>query len=273
MINFSEKYDHKKFGSFLKNFLPEDFLVKNEELEVAENNEYFKKAILLGSVKSLDELVVIKIERKRSEKSRITITKELFKFLDSYGYSRALIITFSKKEDHYRFSFITSDLNWVGTKVNKEFSDPKRLSFLLGVGSKVHTATKHLIEQGKVTNFDDLYSRFNIEIINDEFYEHYKNLFINLKDKLEKDFDIKIKHFAFPFGTFDSINQSSLKILDKNYQFIHSGLRGNNKKTTKLIYRDAVNPEMTINRLKAFLIGNADFLYKRKYKKLNGYLN
>lgn len=187
MINFSEKYDKKKFGSFLKNFLPEDLLEKNEELEIAEDNEYFKRAILLGSVKSLDDLVVIEIERKRSEKSRITITKQLFKYLDTYGYSRALIVTFSEKENHYRFSLITSDLNWNGTKVNKDFSNPKRLSFLLGVGSKVHTATKHLIDDGKVKNFEDLYSRFNIEIVNDEFYDHYKNLYINLKNKLDQD--------------------------------------------------------------------------------------
>ena len=54
-------------------------------------------------------------------------SKELFKFLDTYGYSKALVVTFSEKESHYRFSLITSDLNWIGTKVNKEFSNPKRL--------------------------------------------------------------------------------------------------------------------------------------------------
>ena len=127
MINFSEKYDSKKFDAFLKEFLTKDFLKKNIELKVDKDNEYFKKAILLGSVKSLNELVVLEIERKRSEKSRITITKELFKFLDSFGYSSALIVTFSEKEDHYRFSLITSDLSWIGAKVKKEFSDPKRL--------------------------------------------------------------------------------------------------------------------------------------------------
>jgi len=187
MINFSEKYDRKKFYLFLKQFLPEDLLENNEELQVEEGNEYFKKAFLLGSVKSLEGLMVIEVERKRSEKSRITITKELFKFLDTYGYSKALVVTFSEKESHYRFSLITSDLNWVGTKVNKEFSNPKRLSFLLGMGSKVHTATKHLIEQGKVKDFDDLFSRFNIEIINEEFFEHYKNLYLDLKKKLNRD--------------------------------------------------------------------------------------
>ena len=58
---------------------------------------------------------------------------------------------------------------------------------------------------------------------------------ISSKDKLEKYFGIKIKHFAFHFGTFNSINQKAIKILDKNYDFIHSGLRGNNKKSILLI--------------------------------------
>ena len=187
MINFSEKYDRKKFQLFLKEFLPDDLLEKIEELHVDEGNQYFKKAVLLGSVKSLEELVIIEVERKKSEKSRITITKELFKFLDTYGYSKALVVTFSEKEPHYRFSLIKSDFNWSGTKVNKEFSNPKRLSFLLGEGSKIHTATKHLIKKGKISDFEDLHTRFNIEIINDEFYEHYKNLFLDLKDKLDGD--------------------------------------------------------------------------------------
>ena len=84
---------------------------------------------------------------------------------------------------------------------------------------------------------------------------------IKSKLNLEKEFGIKINHFAFPFGTFKSINKNSLEILNQNFDFIHSGLRGNNKniKNNKLVFRDAVNPEMGITRLKSFLIGNADF--------------
>jgi Alw26I/Eco31I/Esp3I family type II restriction m6 adenine DNA methyltransferase len=206
MINFSKKYDKKQFNSFLKQFLPKDFKEINNELEIDKNNNFFQKATLIGSVKSLGELAIIEVERIKSERSRITITKELFKFLELYGFSKSLVITFSEKESHYRFSLITSDLNWVSeTKVKKEFSNPKRLSFLLGVGSKVHTASKHLIEQGKVKDFDDLHARFNIEIVNDEFYEHYKNLYLNLSNKLNKDktfsnfakkIDLEVNHFA-----------------------------------------------------------------------------
>ena len=177
MINFNEKYERKEFQLFLKDFLPHDYLETLNELKIDKSNNFFKKATLLGSVKSLENLVIIEVERIKSEKSRITITKELFKFLELYGYSKALVITFSEIEDHYRFSLIKSDLNWSSeTKVKKEFSNPRRLSFLIGKGSKIHTATKHLLEQGKVKNFDDLYSRFNIEIVNDEFYEHFSSL-------------------------------------------------------------------------------------------------
>ena len=206
MINFSQKYDRKKFQLFSKEFLPKDFIETNDELEVDEANDYFQKATLLGSVKSLEGLAIIEVERKKPEKNRITITKELFKFLELHGYSQALVVTFSKKESHYRFSLIKSELNWTSeTKVKKEFSNPKRLSFLLGVGSKVHTATKHLAELGKVKNFEDLYARFNIEIVNDEFYEHYKNLFLNLTNKLDRDkefssfakrINLETNHFA-----------------------------------------------------------------------------
>ena len=154
MINFSKSYNRSNFLLFLKEFLPKDYNQDIQEIEINEDNKYFKKINLIGIVKSLNNLFVIEAERKKPEKSRIIIAKELFKFLEVHGYSNALVITFSEKESHYRFSLITSDLTWVTeTKVKKSFSNPKRLSFLLGQGSKVHTAIKHLINQGKIKDF------------------------------------------------------------------------------------------------------------------------
>ena len=194
MINFSDSYNREKF-QILKDFLPNDYIQKTEEIEIDEKNNYFQKINLLGFVKSLNDLVIIEAQRKKPEKSRIVVAKELFKFLDENGYSNALVITYSDRESHYRFSLITSNLSWVSdTKVKKQFSNPKRLSFLMGLGSKIHTATKHLVIEGKIKDFDDLHARFNIEIINDEFYEHYKNLFLNLVEKL--DADTKFSNFA-----------------------------------------------------------------------------
>lgn len=188
MIDFTKKYERINIRSFLKEFLPKDYTETENELKIDKDNKYFSKAVLLGNVNSLDGLVIIEVKRIKSEKSRLAVTKELFKFLELYGYSKALVISFSEKESHYRLSLIESELKWTtDTKVKKSFSNPKRLSFLLGVGSKVHTASKHLVDQGRVKDYEDLYGRFNIETVNNEFYEHYKNLYLNLTSKLDKD--------------------------------------------------------------------------------------
>ena len=82
MINFSENYNRKNFQIFLKDFLPNDYVQQIEGIEIDEKNNYFQKINLLGFVKSLNNLVIIEAERKKPEKSRIIIAKELFKFLE-----------------------------------------------------------------------------------------------------------------------------------------------------------------------------------------------
>ena len=130
MINFTKRYNRKDFQLFLKEFLPKDYKETTSELLVEKTNNYFKKVFLLGTVKSLNELAVIEVERIKSEKSRITITKELFKFLEEHGYSKAIVITFSEKESHYRFSLINSELIWTSdTKVKKIFKSEKIIVF------------------------------------------------------------------------------------------------------------------------------------------------
>ena len=105
----------------------------------------------------------------------------------------------------------------------------------------------------------------SIENLNDELIASKRNL--------QKEFGIEIKHFAFPFGTFESVNKEALKILDKNFDFIHSGLRGNNVANKKLINREAIDPLMSVSRIKSYLKGNIDFLYVKKFKKLNQFLS
>ena len=108
MFDLSQSYEEEDFKSYLIKFLPDDFVYNKIDIKIKDDHKYFKSAQQLGKVESLDDLVVIQVERLRAEKSRTSITKELFKFLENIGYSKALIITFSKKESHYRFSFIKS---------------------------------------------------------------------------------------------------------------------------------------------------------------------
>ena len=207
MLDLSKSYDEKEFKSYLIKFLPDDFVYNKIDIKIKDDHKYFKSAQQLGTVESLDDLVIIQVERLRAEKSRASITKELFKFLENIGYSKALIITFSKNESHYRLSYIKSDLNWISeTKVKRKFTNPKRLSFLLGENQRIHTATRQLVSLGKIKNLDDLNSRFNIEIINKEFFDNYINLFNQLSTYLNKDKEFK---------SFAKINKIDIDVFAK----------------------------------------------------------
>lgn len=143
--------------------------------------------------------------------------------------------------------------------IKEELSEPMSfddIKFLISSGHQIGSHTRSHKKLSSLVNLDDL-----------------KSELISSKTNLENIFGIKITHFAFPFGTYESIDNNSIKIISQNYEYIHSGLRGDNKKAKELIYRDAVNPEMQVLRLKSFLSGNADFFYKRKFKILKSYLN
>ena len=192
MIDFSKTYNEENFKLFLNSFLPDDFSYNQTPIKIPKNFTIFKKAKSLGTIDSLNGLTIIELERLKPEKSRIAVTKEIFKFLELYGYKNALVITFSEKEKHYRFSLIKSELVWeTETKVKKHFSNPKRLSFLLGPEAKIHTPTKQLLMLGKIKDFDDLFERFNSEIVSEEFFQNYKKLYSRLIDHIEKDKDHK----------------------------------------------------------------------------------
>jgi len=161
------------------------------------------------------------------------------------------------KTNSLNYSKIIRNIYPNGPKLN-ELSEPMDnddIQFLINSGHTIgcHTATHKILS--KITKASDL-----------------KEELIDSKNNLEKMFNIKIKHIAYPFGTFESIDKKSLKLLSESYEFVHSGLRGNNLKAQKLFHRDATNTETETTRLKAFLLGNADFIYKNKFKTLKSFL-
>ncbi len=79
-----------------------------------------------------------------------------------------LAVFYSAKSNAWRLSLITSDYEFVNGKVKPLYSNPKRFSFKLGEGCKKHTPESMLSK--KVTSFEDLRKRFDIEVVTKEFY-------------------------------------------------------------------------------------------------------
>jgi hypothetical protein len=192
MISLFTKYKREDYISFLSDFLPNGVKFFNKSLDLSNDFNFFLEATLLSEVKSLNDLKIIEIEHNTSINKKITISREIFKLMSNYAYSNALVILKSKNSSNYRLSFILSSLEWKNDKsVKKVFSEPKRLSYLLGEGIKQYTPKQQLINKGKIKDFEDLKSRFDIEIVTNEFFDKYNILYQKLFKFFSADNDFK----------------------------------------------------------------------------------
>jgi len=114
-----------------------------------------------------------------------------------------------------------------------------------------HTSTHANL--GNITNIDILTE----EIITSAY---------SMKNKINT-FPI---HFAFPFGTINNFSKQALLISKKTFQYIHTGLRGDNYKAScDCIRRHSFNPSDTNWLIGFFLEGGGNFMYKKDLSDFN----
>lgn len=180
-MKFNEKYNQENFLTFSENFLPEDFVVREEDILIKKDRyKEITKAKVLGFCKSLD-LHVLEMDHTRENDPRITIATDAFKILADHWIHRALVVFKNDNGENYRFSYltITLDLN-DKNKVTKRYSNARRYSFYLGPQAKVKTPQQQLVKKGKIKDIEDLLSRFSVEVVNKEFYFEVANFFDEL---------------------------------------------------------------------------------------------
>ena len=115
--------------------------------------------------------------------------------LYSIHHSNALV-AFTYGTDQWRLSLLTSklELNEDG-KVVSVSSNPRRYSYLLGVGAKTNTPYKFLLDSGPATSIDELRNRFSVEVVNKQFYEQVAHHFMRLVggERAGKDYPGELK--------------------------------------------------------------------------------
>ena len=97
---------------------------------------------------------------------------------------------------------------------------------------------------------------------------------IGAANRIESELKTHVRHFAYPFGDFASISEPALRLAMERYDFIYSGLRGNNYPFKKLctIKRESLKPEDPKFLVGAFLHGVADLRYRHTNKILDDWL-
>lgn len=180
-MKLNEKYNSDSFIDFIKDFLPEDLVLREEDVVI--NKDRYKeitKAKILGFCESLD-LHVLEMDHTHDKDPRVTIATDAFKILADHWIHKALVIFKNNDSDNYRFSYltITLDLN-DKNKVIKKYSNARRCSFYLGTNAKVRTPEQQLIKKGKIKDVEDLLNRFSVEVVNKQFYLEVAKFFDEL---------------------------------------------------------------------------------------------
>jgi len=172
-MEFNKAYNRQEFVGFLQNsFLPEDFVPATEGVTFTTQMKYTTEAVKLGSSQTLD-LVVYEMKHTSTHDARVALSKESFRLLADEMEDRALVIFVPEdSNENYRFSFIeiTLDVAEGGSRISRNYSNPRRYSYFLGKGIACHTPNKYLNEKGRVVNDEDLHSRFSVEVLTKEFY-------------------------------------------------------------------------------------------------------
>lgn len=176
-MEFNKVYNREQFLRFLRvNFLPEDFIEQSEGIELHTQTKYTKSVEKLGTCKSLD-LVVYEVKHASVADARVGLSKEAFRILADEWQSRALVLFIPQSSNaNYRFSLITIDLKGDEQgKIKREYSNPRRYSYLLGEGVGGYTPNKYLLEKGRVRETKDLQERFSTEVLTKAFYNELQD--------------------------------------------------------------------------------------------------
>jgi len=190
-MNFNNPYSREAYKEFFQNqFLTDDFKISEEKLSFEFTPQYLKSAFVIGEDNSL-ELKVLEVLHDSENDPRVGLSKDIFRLMLSYGYKRALVLLHSSKSKNYRLSLATIELSLEGSKVKKEYSNPRRYSFFLGPDAKVKTPESFLISKGRVKDFEDLLSRFSVEVVTKQFYQEIANWYFWAMDKVEYPDDVE----------------------------------------------------------------------------------
>ena len=193
-LDLSKNYNREDFTRFIYDFLPDDFQPEKEQLYF--DGKKLAEGWRLGSSDDLD-LTVYEFRTNLSDKRdpRVTLTREVAQIMKNQdSNSNALVVFYSEKSKQWRLSLITTDFVRENGKIKRLYSNPRRFSFLLGAGCKKHTPESMLSK--KVFSFDDLKKRFDVEVVNKEFYNEIARLFYRFIDEAKYPNSGRMRFFA-----------------------------------------------------------------------------
>ncbi|MEI0509269.1 Eco57I restriction-modification methylase domain-containing protein [Brachyspira intermedia] len=211
-FKFDEAYDKSKWAEhFGENFTEKYGSISSEEEILEKNKDFLKSVIWIGDLNVCDNndepigVYEVRITNTRLA-SRVKISRLCSKILSAGEYGKGIFfILYEDKEGIYRVSYVKHDRIGVfvgdAIEIKKDYSNPKRYTFLLGEGIKVHTPQSRLTSD-IFKSVASIENAFSVEGVNQEFYKGIEKYFEYIHNDVIKYFDKdenKAKEFALRF--------------------------------------------------------------------------
>ena len=208
-------YDHNGFVDFAKEIIT-GLNVGPYSIEMKPYNTFsafISKYFVVGDFIDPDDnkVGVFSVELLRGESverartAQRTFVKTL---LENGGLSSALVAFYSPDNTKWRFSFVRMDYEFAKGKIKESLTPAKRYSYLVGKGEPCHTAMERLLpifmDDSKLPTIDEIEEAFSVEKVTKDFFEAYKEKYLQMAEFLEQneDFVIESKHRGFTTEQF-----------------------------------------------------------------------
>ncbi|MCJ7790622.1 MAG: Eco57I restriction-modification methylase domain-containing protein [Candidatus Atribacteria bacterium] len=202
---FQNSFNKEKYVYFIKNLLKRYDESKAFHLQGCYIPKAFENFIKvyerIGTYidpegKKTDLLIVYLKKETTLDRARTAQRNFVAHYLKERGEKDAGLVAFvSPEEEDWRFSFVKMEYKFEKTptgdvKIKEEFTPARRYSFLVGKNESSHTAQNCFIDILKNDDYNlkiyELEKTFSIEKVTKEFFEKYRNLFLEIKDSLEE---------------------------------------------------------------------------------------
>ncbi len=185
MVNYKEiiesRYNRQNWQQLLHDIFGNKVKFWNTPSVVPTSSPFARKAIWLGTITLSDEhtISIYEVELADSvdiERNRRGIRDMLLTAWRNNGNAGAFMFCYRKNESVLRFSYVSESWKFAEDgSLQKESTDTKRFTYLLGEGHRSRTAIQQF-EKLRDSNLSlqDLTKAFSVEAVSDMFFRGYK---------------------------------------------------------------------------------------------------
>ena len=194
----TQAFDHDRYVQFLRELLDNMQLVApNKEVKPwntfsAAIDHYRHIGNYVGEDKNKVALFSVCLKNDKNLENARSMQRAFVKtLLESSDCAGALVAFYTSGDlDKWRLSLVRMDYEFSKGKLSEKLTPAKRYSYLVGKGEPCHTAQERLypifVEDDLDPSLDELEEAFSVEAVTKDFFDKYREKYLDLKEFLDK---------------------------------------------------------------------------------------